>query len=62
MTYCEGCGRPTMPDESGLCDACLSDEWSELQRRANIWDPNGLRASIEERPLPRARWDLASRV
>jgi hypothetical protein len=32
MTDCEGCGRPTMPDESGLCDRCLATEWRELRR------------------------------
>jgi len=41
-----------MPDESGLCNGCLSREWSELQRRANRWDVNGLRATVDERPLP----------
>ena len=53
MSFCEACGRPTIPDESGLCDACLSDEWRELRRRANVWDLDGLRATVEERPLPK---------
>ena len=52
MTSSEGCGWPTMPDASGLCNACLAAEWSELQRRASIWDPHGLRASVDEHPLP----------
>jgi hypothetical protein len=52
MPFCPDCGRPARPDESGLCDRCLSDEWRELRRRANVWDLDGLRASVDERPLP----------
>ena len=53
MRYCDGCGRPTTADESGLCDRCLSDEWTEIRRRANVWDVDGLRARVDERPLPK---------
>jgi hypothetical protein len=53
MRPCDGCGRPTIPDESGLCDACLAHEWRELRQRANVWDLDGLRARVDERPLPK---------
>ena len=53
MPFCTGCGRRTDPDESGLCDRCLSDEWRELRQRANVWDVDGLRTTVDERPLPK---------
>ena len=49
---CEGCGRRTTPDLSGLCDDCLSDEWRDLRRRVSVRELDGLRASVIERPLP----------
>jgi hypothetical protein len=55
MTFCSACGRHTMPDESGLCTACLAEEWRELRQRVNLWDVDGLRARVEDRPLPRPR-------
>jgi hypothetical protein len=51
--YCEGCGRPTLPDESGLCSRCLADEWTEVRQRANLWNVDALRAQVDERPLPK---------
>ena len=33
MPLCPDGGRWTIPDESGVCDACLGREWSELRRR-----------------------------
>jgi hypothetical protein len=53
MVYCDSCGRHTIPDESGLCDACLAAEWSEIRRRANVWDGDTRHASGDERPLPK---------
>ena len=44
MPFCTDCGRPTLPDESGLCDGCLAYELSSLRHRANVWDVNTLRA------------------
>ncbi len=52
---CESCGRRTTPDLSGLCDPCLASEWSQVKRQANIWNPDALRATVEERPLPKTR-------
>ena len=52
MPFCEPCGRPTIPDEPGLCDRCLSNEWSEIRQRTNVWDVDTLRTSVDERPLP----------
>ena len=49
---CEGCGRRTTPDLSGLCHACLSDEWRAMRQRATLRDLDGLRAAAVERPLP----------
>ena len=43
MPFCTDCGRRMTPDECGLCDCCLSDEWIELQRRAKLWDVDRLR-------------------
>ena len=53
MPFCSDCGRRMTPDESGLCDRCLSNEWSEIRRRANVWDVDHLRVSVEDRPLPK---------
>ncbi len=55
MRFCSDCGRRIIPDESGLCDRCLSDAWSEVRQRGNVWDVDGLRASVEDRPLPKPR-------
>ena len=52
---CEGCGRRTIPDLSGLCAACQADEWRELSRRANVWDVDTLHATTDERPVPKPR-------
>ena len=53
MPFCETCGRSTIPDESRLCDRCLSTELREIRRRANVWDVDTLRANVDERPMPK---------
>ena len=53
--FCDGCGRRTLPNASGLCDACLRDAWSELRQRANLWDLDALRATVDERPVQAPR-------
>ena len=53
MPFRQTYGHPTIPDESGLCDRCLSNEWSDIRQRANLWDVHQLRASVEDCPLPK---------
>ena len=55
MVYCDQCGQLMYEDASGMCPICLSETWSELRTHANLWDLDALRATVDERPLPKPR-------